>query len=225
MKKACSALVLMRALASAALVLGAIGAQMAFAQAPEPVAEQGADLPQRGSDRKSAVASEIHLQRLAIERDLASRKALCYKQFAVNGCLKQARAEARSAQAQLDTREQEDKERVRKTQSAQHHLAVQSHRPRVEESNSRTPVPHSRKPTTMPQKVHSPGRQGQATAAIKQRREQAQGRRDAQALDARKRLQEKQTAAAAHASALERRERQRAEKGRKPAAPLPEPAP
>ena len=111
-----------------ALSLSALLAAVAFqsgAQAAEPAGAAAAQRAQQGQQRaqvkarREAERAEITQKRAIIESQQTAAEALCYKKFAVEDCLVEARREARDKDAPLRARELEINESERRERAAE----------------------------------------------------------------------------------------------------------
>lgn len=189
---------------------------------------QGA-VPESASERK-AERERIAEARKAIAAEQTQTKAACYQRFAVEDCLRAARAKAREAEAPLKAREMLINDAERKEKAAER---VKS----IEERQGTAPghPPASRPVSAVRQEPAAQAERRQQDAqrradeqrSREQSRAKEQPQRDAaqatRAAEARERHEQTLKAAAERKQRLERQQAEDAAAGRKPAAPLPAP--
>ena len=166
-----------------------------------------------------------------IDKALAQEEARCYQQFSVNRCLADARTQARTERAALDTIESEQKaaarqeaseaHRVERAQRGADHAAARASAsgsaPSHTESSS-LPAARAARAARAAKPMRSPDVEG-----IRQERAASQRQRDERAARARTRKAEKRAAAERHQASMQQRRNDRDAQGKAAAAPLPAP--
>ena len=179
-----------------------------------PAAAKGAD--------DASLAHERH----TIDKRLAAEEVACYQKFAVNGCLRSARQQARSERAAVQQRDNALKDAARRERSAAHRQelqdkqAVTAEKVPPEDGAPSPAGPRVHRSAPPAQRAHrSAGKQSASAESPDQER----ARRAQDAARARQRLLDKQSAAAERAQAQQRRQAQREASGHPQAAPLSDP--
>jgi len=184
---------------------------------------------------KETDETQLKQERSAIDKRLAAAEAACYQKFAVNGCLRSARQQARSERAAVQQRENDLKDAARRERTDAHRQELQDKQAAAAEKAAlggalpaptgpqahrpNPPAPSAHRSTANQSAHRSPANQSVSAGNA----EQARARRAQDAAQARQRLLDKQSAAAERAQALQRRQAQREASGHPQAAPLPDP--
>jgi len=168
---------------------------------------------------KETDEAQLKQERSAIDKRLAAAEAACYQKFAVNGCLRSARQQARSERAAVQQRENDLKDAARRERTDAHRQELQDKQAAAAAHPAPT-GPRTHRPNPPAPSAHrSPANQSASVGNA----EQARARRAQDAAQARQRLLDKQSAAAERAQALRRHQAQREASGHPQAAPLPDP--
>lgn len=178
------------------------------------------------SDSAAAERARIARERSAVEVRAKAAEVACAREFAVSACLRQVRAERRSAMRQLDSQRAVLDEAQRKQRAADRLARIREHqeaaarddaKPEIEvrTRSERRPVPERSAPETAAVEAGQAQRVERAAAAASAADAKAARRAAASAERARK--------AEAYREAVEARNRERAAKTA-PAAPLPVPS-
>lgn len=175
---------------------------------------------------KETDEAQLKQERSAIDKRLAAAEAACYQKFAVNGCLRSARQQARSERAAVQQRENDLKDAARRERTDAHRQELQDKQAAAAEKaalGGALPAPtgpRAHRPNPPAPSAHrSPANQSASVGNA----EQARARRAQDAAQAHQRLLDKQSAAAERAQALRRHQAQREASGHPQAAPLPDP--
>lgn len=205
-------------------LLLALGAA-AFAQPqPDGAPETEAQL------RRQAQREQIQTRRKTVEAQRSKEEATCYQQFAVEGCLRDARTKARKAdnelrQQELQLNDAERREKatqrlrsIEEKRQEQHEKLQAGERPAPMRGTSRGDA-HAREQEAR-QRAAQQQRHAAEHAADLQRRKAAEPQRIS---ESRSRHEAKQQQARERRERHERQKAEAAASGRKQPAPLPEP--
>lgn len=227
-------------------VLAASVWALSAAAQPESAADAAAHsaLLQERAQMRAQARSEIAQQRLQIEaRKLEAEKA-CWQRFAVEGCLRDVRAQAREQDNVLRTRELDISSEERQEKTAERLRAIEQKKAEKQAPGPVTATPRGEAPLQMrPQvdgsNVPAPAKtpediaqaQAERDAQARERAQQTQSRVEQQQLqaaqqeaaDAQRRARLKKEMLAKQKAAQERRERQADEIANRKGAPLPVP--
>lgn len=175
---------------------------------------------------KETEEARLKQERSAIDKRLAAEEAACYQKFAVNGCLRSARQQARSERAAVQQRENDLKNAARRERTDAHRQELQDKQAAAAEkaalggAHPAPTGPRAHRPNPSAPSAHRSTANQSASAG---NAEQARARRAQDAAQARQRLLDKQSAAAERAQAQQRRQAQREASDHPQAAPLPDP--
>ena len=171
-----------------------------------------------GKADHTAERERIRREREAIDEKLQRTQVTCYQRFAVEGCLRAARRQARTDHAVLRQQESLMDDRERRERAAQRLQSIEDRRSARAADAPEPPVisrpPHSPRPLSSARRPASPP--AAAGANQEQRRQALQMR----AAEERQRRMEKQQAAQERKARVQQRQAQEAARGRQPAAPL-----
>jgi len=177
-----------------------------------PFAASAADLPQ-----DKAELEQIRLERVAVEQRYQQAESSCRQRFAVSGCIEEAQAQRRKALADLRQRELALDEARRRSEAEQARLRQQAKQ--AEAQRRPPPEPLAAKSASAPAEVAA-----SAPAAKTPVRGRSKTADDAAAAAARAAAQQQRASeAAAHREEVERRNAERAARG-KTSKPLPVPS-
>lgn len=185
---------------------------------------------------RKAEHQRIRHERDAIQSQRLKDEAVCYRQFAVEDCLKAVRAQVRVAEARLRAQEIDLNDAERKEKAADRLKSIEEKQrpvPAADAAAGGPPGATLRKPTadsqaTKAQRDQAAQQRAQQQRSRAQKQEHEQAAHSAESADraaqARSRHAETLRAAEERRARVEKAKAEAAAKGRAPAAPLPPPS-